>query len=100
MVHDAEQFAAEDQVRREIILARNSADGLIYSAERVLREVVGGVSDELRARVGAAMVALREVREGDDVVAMRDQAAALTELLREMSASDMGNGEVIDAASV
>src|SRR5205814_2230401 len=38
MVREAEQHAAEDKRRREVIEARNQADALIYGAERDLKE--------------------------------------------------------------
>ena len=38
MVREAEQHAAEDKRRREVIEARNQADALIYSTERNLKE--------------------------------------------------------------
>ncbi len=39
MVKQAEQFAADDQKRREEADLRNSADNLIYSAERLTKEL-------------------------------------------------------------
>ena len=38
MVQDAEAHAEEDRRRRELIGERNSADGMIYTAEKMLRE--------------------------------------------------------------
>src|SRR5436305_1228114 len=38
MVREAEQHAAEDKRRREVIEARNQADALIYATERDLKE--------------------------------------------------------------
>ncbi len=38
MVKDAEVHAADDKKRRELVEARNQADGLIHTTERSLQE--------------------------------------------------------------
>ena len=50
MVREAEQHAAEDKRRREVIEARNQADALIYSTEKNLKEHGDRLSDSRPAR--------------------------------------------------
>src|SRR5207237_792790 len=45
MVKDAEAHAAEDKKRRELVEARNQADGLIHTTERSLQEAGDKVAD-------------------------------------------------------
>jgi len=37
MIRDAEQHAAEDKARRELVEARNTADSLAYTVERSIK---------------------------------------------------------------
>ena len=50
MVREAEQHAAEDRKRRELIEARNQADSLIYIVEKELKEA----GNHLARRIGSA----------------------------------------------
>ena len=51
MISEASQHAAEDTDRRERIEARNTADGLVYQAERFLVQVGDGLPEEMRQNV-------------------------------------------------
>src|SRR3546814_16488881 len=44
MVKDAETHAAEDQKRKEVVEAKNTADSLIYTTEKTLAEQIGRAS--------------------------------------------------------
>ena len=59
MVREAEQHAAEDKRRREVIEARNHADALIYGTEKELREHASQLGDADRRAIEEAIAALR-----------------------------------------
>ena len=61
MVKDAEAHAAEDKKRRELVEARNQADGLIHTTERTLKENGDKVpaADKTAAREGHRRAARR-----------------------------------------
>ncbi len=70
MVKDAELHAADDRKRREVIDARNKADGLIYSVEKALREAGGKIPEPDRKNVEEKIASLKETMKGEDVAAI------------------------------
>ena len=67
MVKQAEQFGAEDQKRKEEAELRNSADNLIYSAERLTKELAGKISKEQSEQIMKSVSELRQALAGKDV---------------------------------
>src|SRR5213082_1776836 len=66
MVREAEQHAAEDKRRREVIETRNQADALIYSTEKSLAEHGSKVGEPERRAIEDAMASQREAVKGDN----------------------------------
>jgi molecular chaperone DnaK len=79
MVREAEQHAAEDKKRREVIEARNQADALIYSTERSLKEHGEHLNDADRRAIEDAIGALRTAMAGDDAALIRQRSEALSQ---------------------
>jgi molecular chaperone DnaK len=77
MVRDAESTRETDMKRRELAELKNNADGLIYTAEKSLREYADKLSDREMDQIENAIYELREVMKGDDTRAIR---AAIDEL--------------------
>jgi molecular chaperone DnaK len=71
MRKDAEVHAEEDKRRKELIEARNNADNLVYSAEKVLHDLGDKVPAELKKQVEDNIARVREVMNQDDVEAIR-----------------------------
>jgi molecular chaperone DnaK len=78
MVREAEQHAAEDRRRREVIEARNQADALIYGTERELKEQGERLGDADRRAIEEAIAALRTAMTSDDAGRIRQGIEALT----------------------
>lgn len=78
MVKDAEQHSEEDARRREEIEVHNAADGMIYNAERMLREAGDAVEGSVRTEVEDKILALRGVIDSDDVNEIRNKTAELS----------------------
>src|SRR6202040_1176359 len=79
MVREAEQHAAEDKKRRELIEARNQADALIYGSEKNLKEHGSRLSNADRRSVEDAIGQLRTAMAGDDPARIRQGIEALTQ---------------------
>jgi len=77
MVADAENHAADDKARRELIDARNQGDALAYSVERTLTEHRSKLSADDATRVESAIGELREALKKDDVTAIKAATDAL-----------------------
>ena len=61
MRKDAEAHADEDRRRKELIEARNNADNLAYSAEKVLQDLGDKVPADLKKQVEDKIAKVREV---------------------------------------
>ncbi|MBW4050582.1 MAG: molecular chaperone DnaK [Proteobacteria bacterium] len=82
MVRDAEAHAEEDKRFRELVDARNKADGMIHAVERSLKDLGEKVDAAERAKVEAAISDLRTALKDDD----RERLEKKTEALAQASA--------------
>jgi molecular chaperone DnaK len=94
MVGEAEQHAAEDKKRRELVEARNQADALIYTTEKELKENEGRISQADRDAVEQAIAALRSAISGEDaaVIGRRTQELAQAAARLAAAAQQAGPG--------
>lgn len=79
MVKDAESNKEADQKRREVVDARNSADGMIASVEKSLEEAGDKVTAELKAEVEQAITDLKAVIDNDDAELIKANTNALAQ---------------------
>jgi molecular chaperone DnaK len=84
MVKQADQFAAQDQKRKEEAEVRNNADNLIYSAERLTKELAGKLSKEQTDQINKAITELREALGGKDVAAVKQKLEALQKVMQDV----------------
>lgn len=92
MQADAEIHAEEDKKKREIADIRNTAEMTLYTAEKALKDNEGKIPEELKNEVNNKITALRGVKDGSDVEAIKK---AMEELSSEMSKI----GEAVSKAS-
>ena len=67
MVKDAEQHAAEDKLRRELVDAKNQGEAMIHSAEKSLAEYGTKVSEADKSAIEGAVSALKTALAGEDL---------------------------------
>lgn len=79
MVKDAELHAAEDKKRKEVVEAKNHAEGLAHSAEKALKDYGDKVSGADKSVIEAAIAETRKALEGEDVEAIKAAANKLAE---------------------
>jgi molecular chaperone DnaK len=84
MVKDAEAHASEDKKRRELVEAKNQADGLIHTTERSLSEAGDKVPQGDRDAVQTAIQALKDVVGGDDVEQIKSKTEALAQVAMKL----------------
>ena len=84
MVHEAEANAEGDKKRRELVEARNAAEGLVHQVERTLKEGEGKVSAQDRGEAEAAIAAARSALEGQDVEAVKSATERLSQAAMKM----------------
>ena len=80
MMREAEENAAADKAKRDLVEARNQADALLYSTEKTLKEHGDKVAAADKEAIESALAALKDVLAKDDATAIRDKARALSEV--------------------
>lgn len=81
MQADAETHAEEDRKKKEAVDIKNTAEMIIYSAEKSLSDAADKISPEVKSGVEEKITALRGVKDGTDIEAI---TKATTELSNEM----------------
>ena len=81
LVKDAELHSADDRRKKELVDARNTADGLIYTTEKSLSELGDKIDSNTRSQVERAAEDLKRAVQGDKV----DEIKRLTETLNHAS---------------
>ncbi len=84
MVRDAESHEDEDKRRREQVEARNAADSLVYSAEKMLVDNADNIPEELKQEVEAKIQALKTALEGEDAAAVQAASDELNAALQKV----------------
>ncbi|MGH8193830.1 MAG: molecular chaperone DnaK [Woeseiaceae bacterium] len=79
MVTDAASHAEEDKKFRELVDARNQADGLIHASEKSLKELGDKVTGEQRHAVESAISDLKSAMDKGEKEAIERKSAALAE---------------------
>ncbi|MCK9592658.1 MAG: molecular chaperone DnaK [Methanoregula sp.] len=87
MVSEAKQFEEEDKKRKEDVEFRNTADSLIYTAEKTKSDLAGKLSPELVDKVNAAIVAVKATLEGKDSAKIKAETEKLQKVLGEAGAA-------------
>jgi molecular chaperone DnaK len=80
MVKEAETNAAEDKKRREVVDARNQADGLIHQTEKTLKDLGEKVQPADRAAAESAMSDLKGILDSGDAFQIKAKTEALTQV--------------------
>jgi len=79
MIKDAEAHAGEDKKLRELVDARNAADGMIHATEKSIKDLGDQVEADEKSRVEASIAELQEAIKGDDKELIEAKTTALTE---------------------
>ncbi|MEK7060160.1 MAG: molecular chaperone DnaK [Patescibacteria group bacterium] len=93
MQADAEVHAEEDKKKKETVDVKNTAEMIIYTAEKALKDNDAKIPADVKDSVNAKITALRGVKDGTDVEAIKK---ATEELSAEMSKI----GEAMNKAGV
>ena len=78
-VKEAEKFAEEDKKRKESIEVKNNADQLVYQTEKTLNELGDKVSAEDKSKIEAKVEALKKIKDGEDLEAIKKATEELTQ---------------------
>ncbi len=82
MQADAELHAEEDKKKRELVDHKNTAEMMLYTAEKSIKDNEAKIPADVKDSVNAKITALRGVKDGTDLEAIKK---ATEELSAEMS---------------
>lgn len=84
-IKNAEEYAAEDKKRREEIDAKNEAENLCYSVEKLIKDSGDKIDATDKENLNKKVEVLRQTLTKDDVQAIKDGREDLQKLMFEVS---------------
>lgn len=78
MRSEAEANAESDKTKRELVEVQNTADQLVYAAEKALKEHGEKVGEDITKNVQEKIDALKTARSGTDLAAVKSASEALS----------------------
>ncbi len=87
MIRQAEEFAEADKQKVEEAETRNSADAMLYTAEKTKGDLKDKITQEQLASIDKASSDLRTALAGKDLAAIKAASDALSKVLQEIGTS-------------
>jgi len=84
MKKDAELHAEEDRKNRELVETKNTADTLVYTAEKALRDAGDKVPADVKSDIEAKIKELASIKSGDDVSAIKRASQELSTAMQKI----------------
>ncbi|MDD5144874.1 MAG: Hsp70 family protein, partial [Candidatus Pacebacteria bacterium] len=84
MRKEAEIYAAEDKKKKDLIETKNTADNLIYTTEKTLRDAGEKVSEEIKKQVQEKVDALKKVKESDNIEELKTKMDDLSQTIQKV----------------
>ncbi len=83
-IKDAEKFAEEDKKRKEVVDAKNHADIMVGSIEKVLSENGDKISEEEKEALNKHIEEVKEAAKGDNIDDIKAKTAELEKISGEV----------------
>jgi molecular chaperone DnaK len=87
MKKDAEANAETDKKRRESVEVKNMGETMIYTTEKMMKEAEGKVNEEDKKAVEEKLAALKAVKDGEDLEAIKKAADELATVAQKVGAA-------------
>jgi len=85
MVKDAESHSEEDKKKREVIDAKNQADQLIYSLEKLLKENKDKIPEDEATRIQTEIENTKKAIESDNLEQIKQAVEALSQASHKLT---------------
>ncbi len=99
MVKDAEAHAGEDKRKRELIEAKNQADGLAYTTEKSLSEHGEKLDSATKGQIQQALDDLKKAMEGEDPEEIKKKSEALAQASHKLAEMMYAQAQSPDGAA-
>jgi molecular chaperone DnaK len=83
MVNDAKEYEAQDKARKEEVEARNTADSLVYTAEKTKTDLADKLNADILDRMNGAITGVKAALEGKDIAQIKSETEKLQKVLGE-----------------
>ncbi len=93
MIKEGQVYAEEDQKRKDVVIAKNEAEGLLYSVGKTLDAYGNKVDAETRQRIKRAMERMKEVLDRDDYIEIKNACNELQEASYKFAEFIYGQGQ-------
>jgi len=93
MVQESRAHEAEDKKRREVIDARNTADGLVYQTEKALRDLGDKVPPNDRGNIEAKINELKSAAQTDDLSRIQKASQEVEQAFHALSQQLYAQGQ-------
>ncbi|HET9907904.1 MAG TPA: molecular chaperone DnaK [Anaerolineales bacterium] len=93
MVQEARSHEADDKKRRELIDAKNTADGLVYQTEKALRDLGDKVPSAERGEIETKINDLKTAAQGDDLSRIQQASEAVQQAFHALSQQLYAQGQ-------
>ena len=105
MVKDAEANAEADKKKKELVEAKNQAEGLIHTTEKTLKENGDKISAADKTAIEDAVKALKTGVEAEDLAVIKEKTEALMQaslklgeaMYKQQAEAQNGDEKVVDA---
>jgi molecular chaperone DnaK len=87
MKKEAEMHAAEDQKKKELIDMRNTAETIIYTTEKMLKDMGDKIKSDDKKMIEEKIEALKKVKDSEDKEAIKRAADELAEAAQRVGAA-------------
>jgi molecular chaperone DnaK len=84
MKKDAEMHATEDKAKQEMIEVKNSADALVYTSEKTLKDAGEKIKEEDKKAVEEKINVLKEAQKTDNIEDIKAKTKELSELIQRI----------------
>ncbi|MFA6189964.1 MAG: molecular chaperone DnaK [Candidatus Staskawiczbacteria bacterium] len=84
MKKDAEMHASDDKKKQEDIEAKNTADALIYTSEKTIKDAGDKIKPEDKKEVEDKINVLKEAQKGDNIEEIKTKTKDLSELIQKV----------------
>ena len=84
MKKDAETHAGEDKKKKEKVEIKNTADTLVFSTEKTMKEAGDKVDKKVKDSIEKKVEALKKVKDGDDFEAIKKASEDLSQEVQKV----------------
>jgi molecular chaperone DnaK len=97
---EAKEFAEQDQRRREVAEARNTADQAMYTAEKLLREFSDRIPEDIQAELRDRVGGVRDAIEKKDTGILTSSTEALNDSISKVGGELKAQAEASAASEI